>query len=156
MVVSALGLGCMGMSSSYGTVPDKKEMITLIRKAVEQGITFFDTAEVYGPFVNEELIGEALAPFKGEVVIATKFGFAPSQSDPSIWSELNSHPKHIKEVAEASLKRLKVDCIDLFYLILTPICRQREKPVSSHRGGDLAWLQKELERNTIGSSRSMP
>jgi len=115
LVVSALGLGCMGMSSSYGTVPDKKEMITLIRKAVEQGITFFDTAEVYGPFVNEELIGEALAPFKGEVVIATKFGFAPSQSDPSIWSELNSHPKHIKEVAEASLKRLKVDCIDLFY-----------------------------------------
>ena len=113
--VSALGLGCMGMSFGYGTVADKKEMITLIRKAVEQGITFFDTAEVYGPFINEELVGEALAPFKGQVVIATKFGFAPSQSDTSRWSELDSRPEHIKEVAEASLKRLKVDAIDLFY-----------------------------------------
>ena len=113
--VSALGLGCMGMSFGYGTVTDKKEMITLIRKAVEQGITFFDTAEVYGPFINEELVGEALAPFKGQVVIATKFGFAPSQSDTSRWSELDSRPEHIKEVAEASLKRLKVDAIDLFY-----------------------------------------
>lgn len=113
--VSALGLGCMGMSFGYGTVADKKEMITLIREAVEQGITFFDTAEVYGPFINEELVGEALAPFKGQVVIATKFGFAPSQSDTSRWSELDSRPEHIKEVAEASLKRLKVDAIDLFY-----------------------------------------
>jgi aryl-alcohol dehydrogenase-like predicted oxidoreductase len=113
--VSALGLGCMGMSFGYGTVADKKEMITLIRKAVEQGVTFFDTAEVYGPFINEELVGEALAPFKGQVVIATKFGFAPSQSDTSRWSELDSRPEHIKEVAEASLKRLKVDAIDLFY-----------------------------------------
>jgi len=113
--VSALGLGCMGMSFGYGTVADKKEMITLIRKAVEQGITFFDTAEVYGPFINEELVGEALVPFKGQVVIATKFGFAPSQSDTSRWTELDSHPEHIKEVAEASLKRLKVDAIDLFY-----------------------------------------
>ena len=113
--VSALGLGCMGMSFGYGTVADKKEMITLIRKAVEEGITFFDTAEVYGPFSNEELVGEALAPFKGQVVIATKFGFAPSQSDTSRWSELDSRPEHIKEVAEASLKRLKVDAIDLFY-----------------------------------------
>lgn len=113
--VSALGLGCMGMSFGYGTVADKKEMITLIRKAVEEGITFFDTAEVYGPFINEELVGEALAPFKGQVVIATKFGFAPSQSDTSRWSELDSRPEHIKEVAEASLKRLKVDAIDLFY-----------------------------------------
>ncbi len=113
--VSALGLGCMGMSFGYGTVADKKEMITLIRKAVEEGITFFDTAEVYGPFINEELVGEALAPFKGQVVIATKFGFAPSQNDTSRWSELDSRPEHIKEVAEASLKRLKVDAIDLFY-----------------------------------------
>ena len=113
--VSALGLGCMGMSFGYGTVADKNEMITLIRKAVEEGITFFDTAEVYGPFINEELVGEALAPFKGQVVIATKFGFAPSQSDTSRWSELDSRPEHIKEVAEASLKRLKVDAIDLFY-----------------------------------------
>lgn len=113
--VSALGLGCMGMSFGYGTVADKKEMITLIHKAVEEGITFFDTAEVYGPFINEELVGEALAPFKGQVVIATKFGFAPSQSDTSRWSELDSRPEHIKEVAEASLKRLKVDAIDLFY-----------------------------------------
>jgi len=113
--VSALGLGCMGMSFGYGKAADKKEMIILIRKAVEQGITFFDTAEVYGPFINEELVGEALAPFKGQVVIATKFGFAPSQSDTSRWSELDSRPEHIKEVAEASLKRLKVDAIDLFY-----------------------------------------
>jgi len=113
--VSALGLGCMGMSFGYGTVTDKKEMITLIRKAVEQGITFFDTAEVYGPFINEELVGEALAPFKGQVVIATKFGFAPSQSNNSRWGELDSRPEHIREVAEASLKRLKVDAIDLFY-----------------------------------------
>jgi aryl-alcohol dehydrogenase-like predicted oxidoreductase len=113
--VSALGLGCMGMSFGYGKVADKKEMITLIRRAVEQGITFFDTAEVYGPFINEELVGEALAPFKGKVVIATKFGFAPSPTDASRWSELDSHPKHIKEVAEASLKRLKIDIIDLFY-----------------------------------------
>jgi aryl-alcohol dehydrogenase-like predicted oxidoreductase len=113
--VSALGLGCMGMSFGYGTVADKKEMITLIRKAVEEGITFFDTAEVYGPFINEELVGEALAPFKGQVVIATKFGFAPSQTNASKWSELDSRPEHIKEVAEASLKRLKVDAIDLFY-----------------------------------------
>ncbi|MDB5223461.1 MAG: Aldo-keto reductase [Chitinophagaceae bacterium] len=113
--VSALGLGCMGMSFGYGKMPDKKEMITLIHKAVEEGVTFFDTAEVYGPFINEELVGEALAPFKGKVVIATKFGFAPAPGDPSKWSELDSRPGHIKEVAEASLKRLKVDAIDLFY-----------------------------------------
>ncbi len=113
--VSALGLGCMGMSFGYGKVEDKKEMKILIRNAVEQGITFFDTAEVYGPFINEELVGEALAPFKGRVVIATKFGFAPAQSDTLRWSELNSRPEHIKKVAEASLKRLNVDAIDLFY-----------------------------------------
>ena len=113
--VSALGLGCMGMSYAYGIIPERNEMIKLIRNAVEQGITFFDTAEVYGPFINEELVGEALEPFKGEVVIATKFGFAPSQNDPSKWSELNSRPEHIRAVCEASLKSLQVDAIDLFY-----------------------------------------
>ncbi len=113
--VSALGLGCMGMSMAYGKPGDKKEMITLLHNAVEQGINFFDTAEVYGPFVNEELVGEALAPFKGKIIIATKFGFAPSKDDPSKWMGLNSHPKHIREVAEASLRRLRIDTIDLFY-----------------------------------------
>lgn len=108
--VSALGLGCMGMSFGYGVIADKNEMIALIRKAVESGVTFFDTAEVYGPFINEELVGEALAPFRGKVVIATKFGF-----DTTGVSALNSRPEHIKEVAEASLKRLKVETIDLFY-----------------------------------------
>lgn len=111
--VSAIGLGCMGMSFGYGPAGDKNEMIKVIRAAVEQGVTFFDTAEVYGPFTNEELVGEALAPFKGKVVIATKFGFKPNAE--GRWSELDSRPEHIKEVAEASLKRLKVDAIDLFY-----------------------------------------
>src|SRR5712691_11775201 len=113
--VSALGLGCMGMSFGYGPPADKQEMISLIRTAVERGITFFDTAEVYGPFTNEELVGEALGPFRGQVVIATKFGFKPGADDTSRWSALDSRPEHIKEVAEASLKRLKVDAIDLFY-----------------------------------------
>jgi aryl-alcohol dehydrogenase-like predicted oxidoreductase len=113
--VSALGLGCMGMSFGYGPPADKQEMISLIRSAVERGITFFDTAEVYGPFTNEELVGEALAPFHGQVVIATKFGFKPGVDDTSRWSALDSRPEHIKEVAEASLKRLKLDSIDLFY-----------------------------------------
>src|ERR1051325_7447775 len=113
--VSALGLGCMGMSFGYGPPGDKQQMISLIRSAVELGITFFDTAEVYGPFTNEELVGEALAPFRGKVVIATKFGWKPSSTDASKWSELDSQPKHIKEVADASLKRLKIDAIDLFY-----------------------------------------
>jgi aryl-alcohol dehydrogenase-like predicted oxidoreductase len=113
--VSALGLGCMGMSFGYGPPKDEQEMISLIRSAVERGITFFDTAEVYGPFTNEELVGEALAPFRGQVVIATKFGFKPSSGDESKWSDLDSRPEHIKQVAEASLKRLKVDAIDLFY-----------------------------------------
>lgn len=113
--VSALGLGCMGMSFGYGPPADKQKMISLIRTAVERGITFFDTAEVYGPFTNEELVGEALAPFRGQVVIATKFGFKPSPADPLKWSELDSRPEHIKEVAEASLKRLNTDVIDLFY-----------------------------------------
>jgi len=111
--VSALGLGCMGMSFGLGPAADKKEMITLIAKAVEKGITFFDTAEVYGPFTNEELVGEALEPFKGQVVIATKFGWKPNAEGK--WSDLDSRPEHIKKVCEASLKRLRVDVIDLFY-----------------------------------------
>ena len=111
--VSALGLGCMGMSFGLGPAADKREMIALIRSGVEKGITFFDTAEVYGPFANEELVGEALAPYKGKIVIATKFGWKANAEGK--WTELDSHPKHIKEVAEASLKRLKVDTIDLFY-----------------------------------------
>ncbi len=112
--VSAIGLGCMGLSFGYGPAVDKREGISLIRSAVERGITFFDTAEVYGPFTNEELVGEALAPFRGQVAIATKFGF---DLDPKTGQQrgLDSRPEHIKQVAEASLKRLKIDAIDLFY-----------------------------------------
>src|SRR4051794_1816759 len=113
--VSALGLGCMGMSWSYGPPKDKGEMIALLRAAVERGVTFFDTAEVYGPLVNEELVGEALAPFRGEVVIATKFGWAPGPNDTTRWSVLNSRPEHIKRAAEGSLQRLKVEALDLYY-----------------------------------------
>lgn len=115
--VSALGLGCMGMSFSYGPPKDKQEMIALLRTAVERGIIFFDTAEAYGPFINEELVGEALAPFKDQVVIATKFGFDTSVDPRGSKGApvLNSRPEHIREVAEASLKRLKSDTIDLFY-----------------------------------------
>jgi len=114
--VSAIGLGCMGMSFSYGPPKDKKEMISLLDAAVERGITFFDTAEVYGPFTNEELVGEALAPFRKQVVIATKFGFDLSGSDTRPGAAgLNSQPEHIKEAVEGSLKRLKVDVIDLLY-----------------------------------------
>jgi aryl-alcohol dehydrogenase-like predicted oxidoreductase len=113
--VSAIGLGCMGMSWSYGPPKDKQEMTYLLRAAVERGVTFFDTAEVYGPFVNEELVGEALTPFRGNVVIATKFGWEANPNDGGKWTALNSRPEHIKQVAEASLKRLKVDAIDLFY-----------------------------------------
>jgi len=113
--VSAIGLGCMGMSFGYGPAADKKEMISLIRSAVERGVTFFDTAEVYGPFTNEELVGEALAPLRDQVVIATKFGFKPDPKGGPRWSALDSRPEHIKEVAEASLKRLKTNVIDLFY-----------------------------------------
>ena len=108
--VSALGLGCMGMSYGYGPAADRQEMISLIGSAVERGVTFFDTAEAYGPFTNEELVGEALATFRGQVVIATKFGF-----DIDAFPGLNSRPEHIKQVAEASLNRLNVDAIDLFY-----------------------------------------
>jgi len=112
--VSAIGFGCMGMSFGYGPAGDKQEMISVIRAAVERGVTFFDTAEVYGPFTNEELVGEALAPFRGKVAIATKFGF---KLDPNTGKQagLDSRPEHIKEVAEASLKRLKTDVIDLLY-----------------------------------------
>src|SRR4030088_2717944 len=114
--VSAIGLGCMGMSFSYGPPKDKQEMTSLLRAAVERGITFFDTAEVYGPFSNEELVGEALAPFHGKVVIATKFGFDLSGSDNRPGAAgLNSRPEHIKQAVEGSLKRLKVDAIDLLY-----------------------------------------
>ena len=113
--VSALGLGCMGMSASYGRIPDKKEMISLLRAAFDRGITFFDTAEVYGPFTNEELVGEALSPVRSEVVIATKFGFELDPSGERTWVGVDSRPGHIKEVAVASLKRLKTDYIDLFY-----------------------------------------
>src|SRR5678815_2980866 len=110
--VSALGLGCMGMSFGYGPAGEKQQMISLIRSAVEQGITFFDTAEVYGPFTNEELVGEALAPFRSQVVIATKFGF---DCDAGKQGGLNSRPEHIRQVVEASLKRLRVQTIDLLY-----------------------------------------
>ena len=113
--VSALGLGCMGMSQSYGPSPERPQLIALIRAAVERGVTFFDTAEVYGPLVNEELVGEALGPFRATVAIATKFGFAPAFDGEPRWSTLNSHPAHIKQAAEGSLRRLKVDAIDLYY-----------------------------------------
>ena len=117
--VSAIGLGCMGMSFSYGPPADRQEMISLLRTAVERGVTFFDTAEVYGPYTNEELVGEALSPLRDQVVIATKFGFDLSpKSDPRGMQgspALNSRPEHIRQVADASLKRLRIDAIDLFY-----------------------------------------
>src|SRR5205807_8351490 len=111
--VSAIGLGCMGMSFGYGPAKDKQEMISLLRKAVEQGVTFFDTAEMYGPFTNEELAGEALAPFREKVVIATKYCLKIGPKNEQI--ALDSRPEHIKEVADASLKRLRTDVIDLYY-----------------------------------------
>lgn len=113
--VSALGLGCMGMSFSYGPAADRQEMISLLRKAIERGITFFDTAEVYGPYTNEELVGEALSPLRKQVVIATKFGFRLNPDGSPGWQGLDSRPEHIKEAAEGSLKRLRVDAIDLYY-----------------------------------------
>ena len=113
--VSAIGLGCMGLSFGLGPAVDRKEGISLIRAAVERGITFFDTAEVYGPFTNEELVGEALAPFRDHVVIATKFGWEANPHDGGKWTALNSRPEHIKQAAEGSLKRLRTDVIDLYY-----------------------------------------
>jgi aryl-alcohol dehydrogenase-like predicted oxidoreductase len=113
--VSAMGLGCMGMSWSYSPIPDRNAMLALLRAAADRGVTFFDTAEVYGPHANEELVGEALAPFRGEVVIATKFGWAPGAEGETRWSRLNSRPEHIKRVVEGSLARLKVEAIDLYY-----------------------------------------
>ena len=113
--VSALGLGCMGMSFGYGPPADKREMVSLVRSAVASGVTFFDTAEVYGPFTNEELVGDALAPMREQVVIATKFGFKPDPNGGSRWTGLDSRPEHIMQVADGSLKRLKIEAIDLFY-----------------------------------------
>jgi aryl-alcohol dehydrogenase-like predicted oxidoreductase len=112
---SAIGLGCMGMSFAYGPPPDRQQMISLIRSAVARGVTFFDTAEVYGPLTNEELVGEALAPFRGQVVIATKFGFKPAFEGEAHWSALDSRPEHVKKAVEGSLQRLQVDAIDLLY-----------------------------------------
>ncbi len=113
--VSAIGLGCMGLSSGFGPPTDKQQAISLIRRAFELGVTFFDTAEVYGPHANEEVVGEALAPFRDQVVIATKFGFEANPNDGDKWSALNSRPEHIKAVVEGSLKRLRTDVIDLYY-----------------------------------------
>jgi aryl-alcohol dehydrogenase-like predicted oxidoreductase len=113
--VSAIGLGCMGMSFSYGPPKDRQEMISLIRGAVDRGVTFFDTAEVYGPFTNEQLVGEALAPVRHQVAIATKFGFKLDPSGGARWVGLDSRPEHIKQVADASLQRLRTGTIDLFY-----------------------------------------
>src|SRR3954453_99403 len=113
--VSAIGLGCMGMSFGYGPAKDKQEMIPVIRAAFDHGVTFFDTAEVYGPFINEEVVGEALAPFRKDVVIATKFGFEPDPGNDGKWTATNSRPEHIKQVVEGSLKRLQTDVIDLLY-----------------------------------------
>jgi aryl-alcohol dehydrogenase-like predicted oxidoreductase len=115
LAVSAIGLGCMGMSWSYFPIPDRSAMIALLRAAVERGVTFFDTAEVYGPYANEELVGEALEPFRGQVVIATKFGWTPNTGETDRWSALNSRPEHIQRVVEGSLERLRVDAIDLYY-----------------------------------------
>jgi len=113
--VTALGLGCMGMSFSYSPIPDRNEMLSLLRAAVERGVTFFDTAEVYGPYANEELVGEALAPFRGKVVIATKFAYELKPDGSPGWVRLNSRPEHIRQSIEGSLKRLRVDAIDLYY-----------------------------------------
>jgi aryl-alcohol dehydrogenase-like predicted oxidoreductase len=115
MEVSALGLGCMGMSFAFPPIPDRKEMIGVLRKSVERGITFFDTAEVYGPHTNEELVGEALAPVRDQVILATKFGWKPAREGEPRWSQLSSRPEHIKTVVEGSLKRLRTATIDLYY-----------------------------------------
>jgi len=133
--VSAIGLGCMGMSFNLGPAMDKKDGISLIRAAVERGVTFFDTAEVYGPFTNEELVGEALAPFRDKVVIATKFGWEANPADGGKWNTLNSRPEHIQKVAEASLKRLKVDAIAL---AAGADCHGGRR-VRHRQDADLAW-----------------
>jgi len=137
--VSAIGLGCMGMSSAYGPPADKEEMIALIRAAFDRGITFFDTAEAYGPFKNEELVGEALAPFKGKVLIATKFGFDIDAKTGERRAGLNSRPEHIKEVAEAALKRLRVEAIDLFYQHRVDPAVPIEERCGSGEGSDPGW-----------------
>ena len=111
--VSAIGLGCMGLSYGYGPATEKQQAIALIRSAYERGVTFFDTAEVYGPFVNEEVVGEAIVPFRKDVVIATKFGFQPDPGNDGKWTATNSQPEHIKQVVEGSLKRLQTDTIDV-------------------------------------------
>ena len=130
--VSAIGLGCMGMSWSYGPAKDKTEMIALLHAAVDRGVTFFDTAEVYGPLENEELVGEALAPFRGTVVIATKFGWEANASDGGKWTSLNSRPEHIKQVAEASLTRLKVTpSISSINIVSISTFRSRMSPAPS-------------------------
>jgi aryl-alcohol dehydrogenase-like predicted oxidoreductase len=127
--VSTIGLGCMGMSWSYGPPKDKQEMIALLRAAVDRGVTFFDTAEVYGPLVNEELVGEALAPFRGEVVIATKFGWAPNPGDTDRWSRLTSRPEHIKQAVEGSLKRLRSrPSSSITSTVWIPTCRSKTWP----------------------------
>jgi aryl-alcohol dehydrogenase-like predicted oxidoreductase len=127
--VSAIGLGCMGMSQSYPPIPDRQQSLALLRAAVERGITLFDTAEVYGPFHNEELVGEALSGLRDQVVIATKFGFALNADGSRTGQGLNSRPEHIQQVADASLKRLKTDRIDLFYQHrVDPPCRLRTRP----------------------------
>ena len=143
--VSALGLGCMGMSFSYGPPKDKQEMIKLLHAAVDRGITFFDTAEVYGPFTNEELLGEGLAPYKGKVAIATKFGFNLNQDGSPGWQGLNSRPERIKQVADASLERLRIDSIDLFY-------QHRVDPGVPIE--DVAGAVKDLDRMRARSSTS--
>jgi aryl-alcohol dehydrogenase-like predicted oxidoreductase len=127
--VSAVGLGCMGMSWSYGPAKDKKEMIALLHAAVECGVTFFDTAEVYGPLVNEELVGEALAPLRNKVVIATKFGWKPAPGDGVRWTLLDSRPEYIRRVVEGSLKRLRVEAIDCARMVARPEAMDR-----SHSG----------------------
>jgi aryl-alcohol dehydrogenase-like predicted oxidoreductase len=128
--VSAIGLGCMGMSHSYAPFPDRKEMIALIRTAVERGVTFFDTAEVYGPFTNEDLVGEALAPVREKVVIATKFGFKFGPNGQPMG--LDNRPEHIKQAVEGSLKRLRTNVIDLYFSTAsTPTCRSKTWPERS-------------------------
>ena len=149
--VSALGLGCMGMSFSYGDPKDKSEMIALIRAAVDRGITFFDTAEVYGPFTNEELLGEALEPLRNQVVMATKFGFNLNPDGSPGWQGLNSRPERIRQVADASLKRLRTDVIDLFYQHrVDPACADRR--CGGNREGTHRGRQGQALR-TLGSGR---